>query len=380
MSKGMRSFRARMILLLGLSMLFSGIVTYALYKALQFYYLSDVRYEDDTLANLRHFIRSIGDLNFFLIIYVPLTIAFFYLLMAPYVSYFKKISASIRRLAEGDFTSRIEIRSRDEFQSIAEDINLTSEKLKQAVERGDFAESSKDQLVLNLAHDLRTPLTSVIGYLDYVLNDKDLSPEKSRHYTTIAYAKAHRLETLINELFEVTQLNYGLLPIEAEELDLAELLAQLSEEMYPVFDKNGLTARLDLFQPLRVQGNGELLARVFENLAMNAARYGRDGRYVEIRCLLEGEEAVVQFINYGSSISPEDQPHLFEMFYTGDKARQSDSGGTGIGLFIAKNIVERHQGTISAYSDVIRTCFEVRLPLRMRLKEDGSGAASAAKL
>ncbi|SDT34523.1 Signal transduction histidine kinase [Paenibacillaceae bacterium GAS479] len=380
MSKGLGSFRARMILLLGLSMLFSGIVTYILYKALQFYYLSDVRYEDDTLVSLRHFIRRIGDLNFFLIIYVPLTIVFFYLLMAPYVSYFKKISASIRRLAEGDFTSRIEIRSRDEFQSIAEDINLTSEKLKQAVERGDFAESSKDQLVLNLAHDLRTPLTSVIGYLDYVLNDKELSPEKSRHYTTIAYAKAHRLETLINELFEVTQLNYGLLPIEAEELDLAELLAQLSEEMYPVFDKNGLTARLDLFQPLRVQGNGELLARVFENLAMNAARYGRDGRYVEIRCLLEGEEAVVQFINYGSSISPEDQPHLFEMFYTGDKARQSDSGGTGIGLFIAKNIVERHQGTISAYSDVIRTCFEVRLPLRMRLKEDSSGAASAAKL
>ncbi|MCM3746449.1 HAMP domain-containing histidine kinase [Paenibacillus pasadenensis] len=351
-----------MIMLLVLSMLLAGVVTFILYKALQIFYLSEIRMQDDPLANMRRFIRNIGDLNFFLIIYVPLTIGCYYWLMAPYVSYFKKISASIRRLAEGDFSGRVDIQSRDEFQSVAEDINLAGEKLQQAVERGDFAESSKDQLVLNLAHDLRTPLTSVIGYLGFVLNDKELSPEQSRHYTSIAYSKANRLEKLIDELFEVTQLNYGLLPVQAEVLDLAELLAQLSEEMYPVFEKSGLKARLDLFQPLFVKADGELLARVFENLATNAARYGKDGRYVEIRCLQEETEAVVQFINYGSSIPPEDLPHLFEMFYTGDKARQSETGGTGIGLFIAKNIVERHQGTITAYSDVIRTCFEVRLP------------------
>ena len=106
--------------------------------------------------------NNIGDINFFLIVFIPLSILFFFFLTKPYATYFNEISTGIHRLANGDFQSRIHISSNDEFKDIAKDINMASEKLQQAVERGDFAESSKDQLVLNLAHDLRTPLTSVI--------------------------------------------------------------------------------------------------------------------------------------------------------------------------------------------------------------------------
>lgn len=113
---------------------------------------------------------------------------------------------------------------------------------------------------------------------------------------------------------------------------------------------------------LPINGDGKLLARVFENLLTNAIRYGYDGKFVDVNGYIDHEEVVVQIINYGDSIPEEDLPYLFDMFYTGDKARSEQQGGTGLGLFIAKNIIEQHDGTISAESNVIRTIFEVRLP------------------
>ncbi|QUL57303.1 HAMP domain-containing histidine kinase [Paenibacillus tritici] len=356
-----RSFRFKMIFLLVLSMACSGIVTYVLYKILQSYYTSQVKFEDK-LTRFRYLIADFGDLNFFLIFFIPLALLFFFLFTKPYARYFKEISQHIRLLANGDFKSRIRIQSNDEFEDIAADLNLAKDKLQEAVERGDFAENSKDKLVLNLAHDLRTPLTSVLGYLDLVLKDGQLTDEQVKHYTTIAYTKSQRLEKLLDELFEITRMNYGMMTVEQLPLDLSKLLVQLNEELYPVLENNGLTARLELTPHLSITGDGELLARVFENLLTNAVRYGKDGRYVDILCHPEEDQVVVQVINYGDRIPEEDLPFLFDMFYTGDRARTHQEGSTGLGLFIAKNIVEQHQGTISVQSDTIRTLFEVRLP------------------
>lgn len=350
-----------MIALLGLSMLLSGIITYSLYKVLQLYYRSQVKFENP-LRPFRYFIREVGDINFFLIFFIPLAILFFFLFTKRYAAYFQEISTGIYHLANGDFTKSVEIYADDEFGDIAKDVNLASQKLQEAVRRGDFAESSKDQLILNLAHDLRTPLTSVIGYLDLILRDKQMSADQTRHYATIAYTKSQRLEKLIDELFEITRMNYGMITIEREVIDLGELLSQLSEELYPAFEKNQLEARLHLTSQLFIRGDGELLARVFENFLTNAIRYGQDGRFVDINGLREGDEVVVQVVNYGNQIPEEELPHLFEMFYTGDQARTHQGGSTGLGLFIAKNIVEQHQGTVTAQSDRIRTLFEVRLP------------------
>jgi two-component system sensor histidine kinase VanS len=360
MAKMLRSFRSKMILLLGLSKLMSGTITFILYKILQLYY-AGVRAEDP-LAKFRQLINNFGDLNFFLIVFIPLAILFFFFLTKPYATYFNEISTGIHRLAGGDFQSRVHISSNDEFMDIAEDINMASEKLQKAVERGDFAESSKDQLVLNLAHDLRTPLTSVLGYLDFILENDQLTSEQIKHYTTIAFTKARRLEKLIDELFETTRMNYGMLTIEKKAIDLSELLIQLNEELYPVFEKNHLIARLHITPHLIIWGDGELLARVFENLLTNANRYGKDGQFVDINGYLDAGEVVVQVVNYGDCIPQEELPHLFDMFYTGDQARTHKGGSTGLGLFIAKNIVEQHNGTISVQSNPIHTLFEVRLP------------------
>ncbi len=351
-----------MVMLFGLSMLAAGILTYGFYKMLQSYYQATAQLGDE-IVHWRNIIRKIGDLNFFFILFVPLAILFFFLMTKPYAAYFRKISAGIHSLASGDFHSRVELTSGDEFQSIAEDINRAGEQLKRAVERGDFAESSKDQLVLNLAHDLRTPLTSVLGYLDLVLRNDQLTADQAQHYTSIAYTKSRRLEKLIEELFEITRMNYGMLPIEKKPIDLSELLEQLTEELYPLFEKNGLTARVQSPSHAVISADGELLARVFENLLSNAARYGKDGQFVDIICQLEHTEAIVQVVNYGHVIPPEELPHLFEMFYTGDKARTHQGSRTGLGLFIAKNIVNQHGGSITASSSMIHTTFKVRLPL-----------------
>ncbi|WP_045516716.1 sensor histidine kinase [Neobacillus niacini] len=361
MGKIVRSFRSRMILLFGLSMFLSGSITYIVFKGLQWFYHTWVQW-GNPLAQLRLFISTIGDINFFLLLFIPLSILFFYLLTKPYTTYFNEISSGIHNLARGDFKQQVHIRSNDEFSSIAHDINLASEKLEEAVQRGDFSESSKDQLVVNLAHDLRTPLTSVIGYLDLILKDENLTKDQAKHYLTIAFTKSQRLERLIDELFEITRMNYGMLQIEKKLINLSDLLFQLKEEMYPVFEKNDLIARLNILPSLSILGDGELLARVFENLLTNANRYGFDGQYVDINGFIHEGEVVVQVINYGDSIPPNELPHIFDMFYTGDKARTHQEDSTGLGLFIAKNIVEQHNGSITVESSLIHTVFEVRFP------------------
>jgi len=361
MAKFIHSFRSKVIALFGLSMLLAGILTYLIFKVLQLYYHTTVR-RGDPLASLRQFIGSIGDANFFLMLFISLSILFFYLLTKPYAAYFNEISNGIHYLASGNFKHRVYIQSNDEFEDIAQAINLASEKLEEAIQRGDFSENSKEQLVVNLAHDLRTPLTSVLGYLDLILKDEKLTKEQVRHFLTIAFTKSQRLERLIDELFEITRMNYGMLPIEKRQINLSDLLLQLKEELYPVFEKNDLIARMNILPHLPILGDGELLARVFENLLTNANRYGYDGQFVDINGFVDGEEVVVQVVNYGDSIPPDDIPYLFDMFYTGDKARTHQEDSTGLGLFIAKNIVEQHNGTITAESSLIRTVFEVRLP------------------
>ncbi|MED4534922.1 HAMP domain-containing sensor histidine kinase [Metabacillus fastidiosus] len=361
MAKMVRGFRSKVVLLFVLSMLLSGIITYLIFKGLQFYYHNNVQLED-RLAYYRQIIYKIGDINFFLLIFIPLSILFFYLFTKRYSTYFTEISAGIHYLSRGDFSYRVQIKANDEFGDIAQDINLASEKLKEAIERGDFSESSKDQLVVNLAHDLRTPLTSVLGYIDLILKDENLTKEQARHFLMIAFTKSQRLERLIDELFEITRMNYGMLPVNRKQIDLSDLLNQLKEELYPVFEKNHVIARINTPSHLPISGDGELLARVFENLMINANRYGYDGQFIDINGFIDSGEVVVQIINYGDPIPQNELPNLFNMFYTGDKARTHQGGSTGLGLFIAKNIVEQHDGTINVESSLIRTVFEVRLP------------------
>ena len=271
-----------------------------------------VRYEEP-LAQFRSVVRNLETLTSFNFLYSVIYYLFL-LLTKPYLKYFSEISNGIHHLANGNFTNKVQVSSNDEFGDIAREINVASEKLKEAVERGDFAESSKDQLVVNLAHDLRTPLTSVLGYLDLILKDENLTKEQIKHFSTIAYTKSQRLESLIDELFEITRMNYGMLKLDKKPIDISELLIQLDEELYPLLEKHHLQARLNIDPHLPINGDGKLLARVFENLLTNAVRYGYDGQFVDLNGYIDNGEVVVQVMNYGDSIPAEDLPYLLICF------------------------------------------------------------------
>ena len=221
----------------------------------------------------------------------------------------------------------------------------------------------KNDLITYLAHDLKTPLTSVIGYLS-LLDEIPEMPEKQRaRYTKITLEKAQRLEKLINEFFEITRYNLQQISIEKEEVDLSYMLFQMADEFYPIFHAHGNTAELDVGEELMVMADSMELARVFNNILKNAVAYSYPNTAIKINAKEEGNHVQVSFSNEGKTIPKQKLDSVFEKFFRLDDARATNTGGAGLGLAIAKEIVSLHNGTISASSENGTTVFLVTLPL-----------------
>lgn len=288
----------------------------------------------------------------------------FWFLQRKSFAYIGALSAAMRNMAEGDLRAAVHIEGDDEFSEMGANLNRLGEELQSLMEREREAEKSKSELVTNIAHDLRTPLTSIVGYLDILRTKRDgLDAETAVHYTEIAYEKSKKLEKLINELFGFTKLSGGELVMHVRTLDLVQLLAQLLEEFYPSFSKAGLHYELIADrESLSLEGDPELLARVFENLIGNAIKYGAEGKQLRVFLNTAEQFVTVRVVNYGKVIPAEELPHVFDRFYRVEQSRNTKTGGTGLGLTIAKNIVEMHRGEISVTSDLTGTAFIVRLP------------------
>lgn len=314
------------------------------------------------------------------IVWIFLLLAFFYVFFLTryqYVRfrYYGEMIAAVRRIAGGNFDVKVPEKQHDDFGVLAADINALISRLRRSIEEERRAEQTKNELITNVSHDLRTPLTSILGYLGLIEDDKYRDEVELRHYVGIAYAKARRLHVLINDLFEFTRMRYGKVPLRLTRLDVGELLGQLLAQHRLGLERTDMTATLDApkgADAAAVAGDPDKLVRVFENLLTNAMRYGRDGKRIDISVRKEGREAVIDVANYGEPISPADLPYIFERFYRSDKSRTEEAewgesihGGTGsgLGLAIAKSIVEQHGGTIAASSDERSTVFQVRLPL-----------------
>ena len=224
------------------------------------------------------------------------------------------------------------------------------------------AEQRKNDLVVYLAHDLKTPLTSVIGYLSPLRDEPDLSPALRARYTGVALDKAERLEDLINEFFDITRFNLTHMELERRPCDLSRMLQQVCSEFSPMLEERGLACRLDLPEALPYSCDPDKLARVFDNLLRNACNYSEAGTAVEVSARTEAGEMVLTFTNTGATIPPDKLSRVFEQFFRLDASRASRTGGAGLGLAIAREIVELHGGTISAQSRDGVTTFTVRLP------------------
>lgn len=295
-------------------------------------------------------------------------ILYFLLLTRKFSSYLAEIASGIRGLASGEMGTRIAVRQSNELTQIAENFNAMAEELENVVTEERKNEEAKKNLITSIAHDLRTPLTSVIGYLELVA-EKDLDEGTRRHYVSVAYRKAKRLQCLTDDLFSYIKYGSAELTLNLAPIDAVKMLEQLTEEAYPAIAENRLELSVEKkLKEAVVEADGTLLARAFSNLLGNAIKYGRDGKC--LRLLMEpgdgGETVCFHIINFGEVIPAKDLEHIFERFYRVDAARTEGQGGTGLGLAIAKNIIELHNGMISVKSDLSGTEFIVELPIAER--------------
>lgn len=281
------------------------------------------------------------------------------------------IAMAVEQISAGDLSTQLEIEGEGELAMIAENINKMEADIRKLMEKERESERSKNELITNVAHDLRTPLTSIMGYMDLLIKNESLDPALRKKYLDIVYSKSRRLEKLIEDLFGFTKLTYGKMSMKVGEVDIVKLLSQILEESYPSFEKKGLSYELISNTSSEIiTADGDLLARVFDNLISNAIKYGADGKRVVVRLTTDHETVTVRVVNYGYIIPEKELPLLFDKFYRVEQSRSVQTGGTGLGLAIVKNIVEMHGGSVGVTSDLSGTVFTVKLKVHFDIEKE----------
>ena len=273
--------------------------------------------------------------------------------------YFKEVNQGIDALLAED-TAQIHLSA--EMLPFEHKLNAVKQTLVRQKQETALAEQRKDELVMYLAHDIRTPLTSVIGYLSLLDEDPDMPAAKRAKNVQITLDKAYRLEEMINEFFEITRYNSRQIRLAKESIDLYYLLIQLSDELSPVFASHGNFVVLNMDENLTVSADPDKLVRVFSNILRNAAAYSDPETEITISAEETAEQISISFQNRGEDIPKDKLSSLFDKFYRLDKARISDTGGTGLGLAIAKEIILLHGGSIHAESGDHTVTVTVCLP------------------
>ena len=250
------------------------------------------------------------------------------------------------------------------MKSVEDELNLVREGALRNAMLAKEAEHRKNDLIVYLAHDLKTPLTSVIGYLTLLRGEPQISEEMRSRYTGIALDKAERLEDLINEFFDITRFNLTNIQLEPERVNISRMLEQIGFEFHPILAEKDLKLETEIKPNVEMLCDPDKLARVFDNLLRNAVNYSYAGTTIYLSMDYEPikDEVKICVENHGKTISPDKLDRIFEQFFRLDSSRRSSTGGSGLGLAIAKEIVELHHGTITAESENESIRFTVVLP------------------
>ena len=306
--------------------------------------------------------------EFFIIVgFLLLFSLFFYILLSSLTKYLKQIEKGINNIASDSEES---IQMISELKPIESRLSEIKRTLKRQKMDAAEAEKKKNDLVVYLAHDLKTPLTSIVAYLTMLDSYKDMPEEERERYTHIALEKSVRLGELINEFFDITKFNHQDIELEKTELNLTMMLEQVADEFYGVFQAKNVLCQVDAEEDLRVYGDADKLARVFDNILRNAVSYCYPESLIRIEAKRVEDGNQITFSNRGNQIPEEKLSTIFEKFYRLDEARTTSTGGAGLGLAIAKKIVELHGGDIKATSDEQETHFIVTLPDKQMGEKD----------
>lgn len=271
---------------------------------------------------------------------------------------------------------KLEELEKDELESLDEEeykndakilavwINKIIHNLREKTEEEKRAQKTKADLITNISHDLKTPLTSIIGYLRLIDEDKYKDEMVLRSYTDIAYEKAKRLNILVNDLFHLTKIQNGGVKLDKREINLVELVSQLIVH-YKVeaLEKEMIIREIFPAEKIKILADGNNLIRALENILVNSMKYGNDGIYIDVEVKRENEKAIIKISNYGNKIEEYDLENIFERFYRVDKSRNSKIEGSGLGLSISKSIIELHNGKIKAVSTEEKTSFIIEMKI-----------------
>jgi len=288
-----------------------------------------------------------------------LVISYFFL--SKPLQYLDELVKASEKLTHPDETP---IRLPDAMANVEDEMNIIRQQALFHAKAAKEAEQRKNDMIMYLAHDLKTPLTSVIGYLTLLRDEPDLPAGMRGRYTSVALEKAERLEELINEFFEITRFNLSHMELEKSHVDLALMLEQMASEFHPILTEKNLACEIDVPKPLFYDCDPDKMARVFDNLLRNACNYSLENTTIHISGTTENGKVILNFVNQGRTIPQEKLERIFEQFFRLDSSRASSSGGAGLGLAIAKEIIELHQGTICAESQEHSVTFRIELPLK----------------
>lgn len=305
-----------------------------------------------------------------LLVLIDIGVLWWRLLRRYHLYQLDHIIGELHYIAQGHLEHRIPFRVNGNQQHVITSVNALVDTITQAMQEERASEKSKDELITNVSHDLRTPLTSIIGYLGLIEDHQYQSEEDIVKYSHIAYDKAKQMKDLVEDLFEYTKVQQHGAPVNLMTVDLGQLLEQVGASFELEADKKGMAINVTCEpSPLSITADPEKLGRLFSNLVANALKYGYGASYIHLTAKQLGEKVVITVADDGEKIPAESVKHLFERFYRVELSRNKATGGTGLGLAIVQSIVELHHGSVTARSDDQETAFVVTLPVKQVQKE-----------
>ncbi len=291
------------------------------------------------------------DKNSFLALFLSVIvfISIFIIVTNKKMKYLEEIAAGVRVISSGDLSHRVEEKGKDEIKNLAENINNMASEIQNRMEAERRSEKTKTELITNVSHDLRTPLTSVMGYIGLVKDHKYEDEEMMKEYLNIAFNKSNQLKELIEDLFEYTKINNQGVALEKSKVNIVEFLSQIIEEYIPIFEENEIEVEKKFVDEKSiVEIDASKMVRVIENLFSNAIKYSFKPGKVVVYSFEDNGYVTIVIRNKGENIAKEKIERLFDRFYRVDEARNSNVKGSGLGLAISKNIVKLHDGEIWA--------------------------------
>lgn len=321
--------------------------------------------ESITIGPNNYRVWSYQNVFIFFMVIVDVWVVYWRLMRRYKQMQLRHIISELHYIADGHFDHRIPFTLKGDTQRVVDSVNALVDSVIESMDEERKIEQSKDDLITNVSHDLRTPLTSIIGYLGLIENKQYKTKDDVLKYTHTAFLKAEQMKSLVEDLFEYTKVRQASTKMTFSEISVEPMLEQLAASFELEAQKKQIEIGVKTTPTaLKIEADAEKLGRVFNNLISNALKYAKGGRHINLEANQNGQQITFIVSNDGEQIPEKSLNHLFERFYRVESSRSKATGGTGLGLAIAQSIVELHQGKIRVESSEKLTSFIIDLPLK----------------